>query len=297
MQTVVMNDASRYLMAIARRNARAYAALPEAQAIMVAGSVAQGQCDFYSDIDMMVYYDALPAEEALGAAREQNGGTARRWLAGDREAGSVAESYPVRGVECQVVHATIAAWERDMATVLQQLDVTSPLQKALSGLLEGVPLHGEPLIREWQARAADYPAALARAMVEGHLAFFPIWGLEEQLATRDATLWRYEALVEAVQHLLAVLAGLNRLYFSPYQFKRAEAFIAKMDIAPENLAARLEALFRAELRTAGRELEALVRETLDCVEPQMPEVDTSGPRRLLGWRQTPWQPEAGEIGE
>jgi hypothetical protein len=200
----------------------------------------------------------------------------------------------VRGVECQVVHATIAAWERDMATVLEQLDVTSPLQKALSGLVEGVPLHGEPLIREWQARAADYPAALARAMVERRLAFFPIWGLEEQFATRDATVWRYGALVEAVQHLLA---GLNRLYFSPFQFKRAEAFIAKMQIAPQNLAARLEALFRAEPRAAGPMLEALVRGTLDCVEQQMPEVGTSGVRRLLGWRQAPWRPDAGETGE
>jgi hypothetical protein len=289
-----MDEASRYLMTMARRNARAYAALPAAKAIMVAGSVAQGQCDGYSDIDMMVYYDALPSGEALAAVRELNGGEARRWLAGDREAGSLAESYPVRGVECQVVHATISAWERDMAMVLEQLDVTSPLQKALSGLLEGVPLHGEPLIREWQSRAGDYPAALARAMVERHLTFFPIWGLEEQFATRDATLWRYEALVEAVQHLLAVLAGLNRLYFSPLQFKRAGAFIAKMQCAPENLAARLEALFRAEPRDAGRELEALVRETLERVEQQMAEVDTSGARRLLGWRQAPWRPEAEE---
>jgi predicted nucleotidyltransferase len=66
-----MKEAGRYLTDMARRNARAYAALPEARAVLVAGSVAAGQSDFYSDIDLMVYYDALPSEEALAAAREQ----------------------------------------------------------------------------------------------------------------------------------------------------------------------------------------------------------------------------------
>jgi hypothetical protein len=127
-------------------------------------------------------------------------------------------------------------------------------------------------------------------MVERHLAFFPLWGLEERLAARDATLWRYEALVEAIQHLLAVLAGLNRLYFSTFQFKRAGSFIGKMTVAPENLAGRLEALFRAEPGAAGMHLEQLIRETLDCVEQQMPDVDTAAVRRRLDWRQAPWVP-------
>jgi len=134
-------------------------------------------------------------------------------------------------------------------------------------------------------------------MVERHLAFFPLWSLEERLAARDATLWRYEVLVEAAQHLLAILAGLNRLYFSTFQFKRAGAFIARMTIAPENLASRLEALFRADPRAAGEQLEALVRETLDRVEQHMPEVDLTSARRRLGWRQTPWQPWPEEAAD
>jgi predicted nucleotidyltransferase len=50
-KTVLMNEATRYFMAMARRNARAYAALPAAKAIMIAGSLARAQCDVYSDID------------------------------------------------------------------------------------------------------------------------------------------------------------------------------------------------------------------------------------------------------
>ena len=47
-----MNQASQYLLALARRNARAYAAIPRAKAVMVTGSVAEGESDCYSDIDM-----------------------------------------------------------------------------------------------------------------------------------------------------------------------------------------------------------------------------------------------------
>jgi hypothetical protein len=64
-----------------------------------------------------------------------------------------------------------------------------------------------------------------------------------------------------------------------------------MSLAPENLAERLEALFRAEPRVAGGPLETLVRETLDRVEQHMPAIDLAGARRRLDWRQTPWQPE------
>ena len=43
--------------------------------------------------------------------------------------------------------------------------------------------------------------------------------------------------------LIAVLAGLNRLYFTTFQFKRTQRFIDEMDIKPDRLAQRIEALF------------------------------------------------------
>src|SRR5215475_12492054 len=127
-------EASLYLRALARRNAKVYAALPTARAIILTGSSAEGVSDQYSDIDMIVYYDSLPSEEELRAACEQNQGQQRRPLA-ERTDDAFMETFFVQGVDCQIVHTTIALWEQEMASVLEQLDVTTPTQKALSGLL------------------------------------------------------------------------------------------------------------------------------------------------------------------
>jgi hypothetical protein len=80
---------------------------------------------------------------------------------------------------------------------------------------------------------------------------------------------------------------LNRLYYSTFQFKRMGKFIAQMEVAPDNFAARLESLFLHDAAVADR-LEALVRETVDLVDLHMPQIDTSLAKQTLGWRQQPW---------
>ena len=289
-----MNEASSYLLRLAKRVARPYGDLPEARAAMVTGSVAEDKSDFYSDIDMTVYYVDLPGDEALERARFANGGGDRVWFVDERADGGVMEAYAINGVEVQIGHITIEAWERDMAIVREKLDVTTPLQKALSGTLTCIPLFGEPWIQKWKATARDYPDALARAMVEKHLQFFPLWGLEGRMATRDATLWMQQSLIESAQNLLGILAGLNRVYYSTFQFKRMREFIAGLRIAPEGLAARLEALCHAAPAAAATDLEALVRETLALVDLHMPGVDTTRASRRLGWRQQPWRTMPGD---
>ena len=288
-----MNDRSQYLLELAKHNVRAYIANPKSRAAMVGGSVARGICDEYSDLDMSIYWDELPSEDELQLARQQNQGSERLWVIGERSDGGFAEAYVVNGVECQFGHVTVEQWETDIAIVLEQHDVKYPLVKAMAGTLTCIPVYGEPLIQKWKARVADYPDALAQAMVEEYLKFFPLWGYQKQLAKRDATLFYYETLLESAQNLLGVLSGLNRLYYSTFQFKRMGLFIEPMAIAPTHLKSRLELLFQAEPQDAAKQIEALVQETLDLVEIHMPQVDTSSVRQRLGWRQQPWQPIPG----
>lgn len=281
-------EASRLLLALARQNAQIYARHPYARAILVTGSVAEGVSDFYSDLDMIVYYDKLPAQEELSAACQQNKGAERRILA-QSEQGELLEAYQVNGVECQIDHTTLAVWEHDMATVLEDLDVTTPLQKALAGTLIGIPLYGESLIRSWQTRIATYPEALALAMVRHYLNFFPIWSIESRMATRDATIWLQQLRVEIAYNLLGVLAGLNRTYYSSFQLKRVRRFIVSLAIAPDNFADRLEAVFHMEMSAAIPQITALVSETVKLVEQHMPEVDTIPVRQRLERRQISWR--------
>lgn len=159
----------------------------------------------------------------------------------------------------------------------------------MSGTLIGIPLYGETLIQQWKAKVANYPNQLAQTMVEHYLKFFAIWGMQEKLAKRDTTLWYYQIIVESAQNLLGVMSGLNRLYYSTFQFKRMNRFIEQMEIAPRNLAARLEGLFDNEASVAVNQLEALVRATVELVEIHLPQVDTLLAKRKLGWRQQPWE--------
>jgi hypothetical protein len=155
--------------------------------------------------------------------------------------------------------------------------------------LEGIPLYGAELIEAWQAKIANYPPALAQALVEQHLQFFPLWNVQVQLAARDAVLWHYQILTETSYNLLAILAGLNRLYFTTFQFKRLHHFVAQLSIVPFDFAARLDRLFSANPAEAAVELEALVSETIELVAQHMPQVDVSGVRQRIGQRKPAWK--------
>ena len=239
-----MTPESEYLLSLAKRNLQAYLSLPTLRAAMVTGSVALGVSDRYSDIDMMIYYDALPSDDELLSARLQRRDRVL-WRVDSRAEGELMESYRVQGVECQIAHATIAVWERNLAIVLDTRRENVAAQSTL-GTLEGIPLYGAELINDWKEKIADYPPALAQAMVEQHLQFFPLWSVQPQLAARDAKLWHYQILTEASYNLLAILAGLNRQYFTTFQFKRLQHFVAQLSIAPFDFAARLDRLFTAE---------------------------------------------------
>ncbi len=284
-----MNARTQYLMELVKRNVKAYIANSKTKAVMVTGSVAEGLCDEYSDCDVCLYYDQLPSEEELQLARQQNQGSELIGILGDWQEGAFGESFLMNGIEFQFAHATIAQWEKEISTILEEFDVQSPLVKTMSGTVVGIPLYGETLIQQWKAKVANYPDGLAQRMVEHYLKFFAIWGMQSKLARRDTTLWYYQMLVESAQNLLGVLSGLNRLYYSTFQFKRMSRFIEQMEIAPENFAFRLEGLFHHEAPVAANQLEALVRETVELVEIYMPQVDTSSAKQKLGWRQQPWE--------
>src|SRR6478672_3283126 len=111
-----MRDTDERLLALARRVAAVYTASGAARASAVIGSVARRQTDAYSDIDLAVYYDTLPTEVEIAAGRDALGAT--RWLRipGASDDG-VADSFSVDGVECQVIHCTIAHIEAELRAV------------------------------------------------------------------------------------------------------------------------------------------------------------------------------------
>ena len=118
---------------------------------------------------------------------------------------------------------------------------------------------------------------------------FPVWYVQDALDARDATLWHFQIRIETAYALLGILAGLNRLYFTTFQFKKMRRFVDQMRIKPERFAERVEALFRQTPAEAAASLEVLVREVLALVEREMPEVDIARLQRRVGGRRPRWE--------
>ncbi len=265
-----------------------YAALPGAACGMITGSSAEGHADRYSDLDMTVYYDVLPPEAELRRVREALSDGVLLWLMGAYADGEFAEAFRVRGIEVQIGHSTVARWEETIAAVLAGEEPGSPVHKAMSGTLIAMPVFGAERLAAWQAQIRTYPDVLRLAMVTHHLKFFRVWALVGRLETRDAGLWFRQMLVESSFNLLGVAAGLSRRYFTSFQFKRSRAFIATLDIAPPDLADRLEHLWTVPASEAAQTLHGLVSETVALVERELPDVDTAAARKSLASRDQPW---------
>jgi predicted nucleotidyltransferase len=271
-----MQETDERLLALARRVAAVYTASEKARASAVLGSVARRQSDAFSDIDLAVYYEAMPTEEEIAAGRDALGGTA--WLRIFASADAVADSFTVDGVECQVIHCTVAQLDADLRAVLDDCTTEHEKHAVVGGILDALPLFGADVIAGWQARAAAYPDALAQAVVRDHLRFWPSQVLAQRIVPRDAPLFFRKALLDDAKTLLTLLSGLNRLY-PQLEFKRLDAYAARMRIAPPDVAARLTQALRAEPLVAIAMLRSLIEETFALVERHMPEIDTTEAKR------------------
>jgi predicted nucleotidyltransferase len=283
-----MEDATAHLRALARRIVDVTLAHVPLRAALLAGSAGRGDADFYSDIDLLLYVDEIPRGTVLDEILAEIGAT-DAFPFGEADEHERAVDFDLGGVRAQVAFSTVERFESHLDRLLDRLEeLDSPLQKLPIGLLEGMPLHGDALLERWRARVRDYPEPLRRAMVKTHWRFFPLAYYGEAIATRDAELFRIEMLVNAAFNLLGVLAGLNRLYFARFQLKRTRRLVAGMRLAPDDLADRLEALFRLEPAAAAEELERLVEETRSLVLTELPDLELS--TRYRGdARHRPWQ--------
>jgi hypothetical protein len=273
-----MSDAATRRRALADHLFAVFARHTAPDAALLAGSVATGEADELSDIDLLLYHAELPSDQAVAAAREEVGATDLTVLAPRTEAG-LLDQFTVDGVTCQVGQLAFADVEGDIRRVTVDLDPDPYPMKAIGGLHDGLALHGADVIGRWRAAAA-YSDELQRAVVARHWKIFPLWRLTDHVAARDAEIWRHQILVDAAYDLLAVLAAANRVWFSSFQFKRTRKLTARLEAAPPELADRLEALFTLPPAESARELERLADETRAILEERALLPSTGQERRF-----------------
>lgn len=260
--------------AIAQRVADAHEALaPGDITAMVFGSTVIGIADERSDLDMSIVFQTLPAEAELLAACQRAGGSAWTWRNDSADDDSMAVGFDLDGIEVQIAYTDRRILDADLDTVLVAHDPKTLNHKIAEGLLKAEALLGAPRLRQWHSRVAQFPPALGDAMMRHHLAEPTPWKWFTYLLHRDSALWCREMQVDACYRLFGTLAGLNRQYFSTYQFKRMHRFADQLPIAPADLADRIDRLLAAPLPEAFAMLYALEGEVLSLVAEHAPQID------------------------
>lgn len=271
---------------IAARAAAVYAANPDVAGVLLAGSVARGLADDFSDIELDVYWRRPPTEAERVAAVE-GAGWVRVYAEEDEH--EWADGYMIDGIKVDTGGFLVSTIDAYLDAALERADTEPELQVRITALLHGEPLHGEPLVAAWRQRCAEYPVALAVAMVTNGLELRPRERLE-MLVARDDLLLLHRDLLDNVQGLLDALFGLNRV-FIPHPFHKWLSWeVSLLRVKPEDLVARIRELLVATPREAVEEMCALTEETFDLVAEhglaRLEGLDLEGLRSAFDSRRT-----------
>lgn len=264
-------------LALAGRVAAAYRPYKAVRLVMAGGSVSRGCADEYSDLEVGVFWAKAPDEETRRAAITTLGAEI---LAFDRDGASGREHVQIRRVGeytgtsmVSCIHTLVADAEETLRAVVDDLDTDLEKQVFCCAVQRGVALHGADLLRSWQERINAYPENLAIKTIQQNLWFGPFYCPQAYIARGDFVVL-YQHYLWAAHCLLRILAALNRLYCPSEEHKWAPHFIAEMEHAPADLAARLQRVFAVPLDESWPLLKTLLSETVDLVETHLPAVNS-----------------------
>ena len=271
-----LNDASAWRLELARRFIEPYR--ERAAIAVLGGSVAQVVADRWSDIDTIVYWDNID-RGWLETPRAAADGTRFTWV--EHYPGNAClEQYRFGTVKADVAHVRLGWLDELIDGTLsgESFDTTS--LDVLRGVEESIVLFGEERYEPIRARVLDYPEALRRAMVEAHLKLTPSWIYDGMGRDRGDLVVFYEYVLATMRNVVGILAGINRVYVAPDKLKRVGAVVGRMALTPPDAAVRLDRLLELPREQVRAELDDLVAATLDLVESELPDVDTTGARAL-----------------
>ncbi|HRF49192.1 MAG TPA: hypothetical protein PLC98_16285 [Anaerolineales bacterium] len=251
----------------ARELAGPIARLAGVQAIVVAGSVGRGYADAYSDIEIPIFWDALPTAAVRHDLVAQIGG---RFLYG-YDGPAQEDQLMIDGLQVDLWHVTVAEEEATLDRVVGQLSTAAGDLHALDTLCSCVPLHGQALIDGWKRRAAVVPQELWVRVVQEHL---NQCGLNDLalLALRDNPTAFAEGLARLHESIFRVLQGLNRRYFTT--LKWLYPTLDQLAIVPAGADRRFRSAYGVPYAESIEVSRLILDDVIQLVEEHLPEVDT-----------------------
>jgi len=259
---------------LARKLVDAIIPLPGVRAIVVAGSVARGYADEYSDVEIPIFWEALPDDaqrHALVRALD-----AEFLYAYDGPAAE--DQLLINGMQVDLWHVTVADEDAVIRAVLEGRSTDLGSLNALDTVCTCIPLYGHALVERWKAQAQAYPDGLAERLIREHLASFRVADLFIQAARDNPTAF-YGQLSHLQQELFLVLLALNRRYFPT--FKWLYRALETLPVKPAAVEQRLRRAFTLSYSDAITDAGRLLEEALALIVVQFPDMDIAQVRRRL----------------
>lgn len=236
------------------------------RAVVVAGSVARGWSDAYSDLEMILYWDMLPDPDTYAAI-----------MAALRASFRYPPAHPghdsawlIDGFPVDVWNLTVASAEATMDSVLIDHSVDLIANNVLDTIQACTPLAGNDLIEGWKQRVSVYPEPLTIRFLERYLAHFHLRHLAFA-ARRDNPTAFYHTLSDIQCSLFLVLLALNGAWFPTYKWLYQA--LGRMPVAPPGVGPRFRQMYRESPVAATDQLRDVLAETLTIVETTVPHLE------------------------
>ena len=205
---IEQNLHGKWRLEAARQIARRLQDFEGLRAIIVAGSVARGYADEYSDLEMPLFWDELPSDATRHAVvRALEADFLRPYNGPAQE-----DNLLINGFQVDLWQCTVPFEEDTLDDVLQRYTTDLGASNFMDTVRTCIPLAGEQLIANWKQRAGAYPEPLAIRNLQEQLPHFEIGHLMIH-ALRDNPALVYERISDMQQHLFLVLLALNHAYF------------------------------------------------------------------------------------
>lgn len=246
------------------------------KAIVIAGSVARGYADEYSDIEIPIFWDTLPTDATRHAI--VNTLNAKFLYAYDGPAHE--DQLIIDGIQVDLWDISTTHQEEVLNDVLCKHHFDLGTLNALDTIRSCIPLFGHEIVQKWKLHAQEYPEELAEKIIQEHLTTFSIGGLFI-LAKRDNPTAFYSQLSLLQQEAFLVLLALNRRYFPT--FKWLYQTLNSMQIKPDAIDRRFRKAYEMPYAEAIENTKSILEEIVHLVERQFPQIDTSLVSRQLSY--------------
>ena len=275
---ITMNEASRWRIELAEALAPYYTQHQQIQMIVLGGSPSRGLADKYSDLDVIVYWEAIDFDWLMIPPLALAGG--QRKFLNTHEATAI-EHYYFNTLKVDFAHITLSLWETWADDLQKRFETTGYKQKSVAGFLEAKVLYGDELYKEWYGRLSYYPVQLAQQVVREQMRFFVEGCLLHQGLERGEILFYYDSICLMLKRVLTIIGGLNRVYFSVDEPRWIPHALAKMPICPPYTWQRMQGILNGDRKQALISLYELIYDVLALVEKQMPDIDVAPIRQRM----------------